>query len=74
MLLLPSKVMQGTILVVQWLRLCASSAGGMGSIPGWGTRVPTGSVAQLRKKEKNNVVFFFFKMQDAALYCASAEL
>ena len=25
-------------LVVQWLRLCTSGAGGRGSIPGWGTR------------------------------------
>ena len=26
--------------VVQWLRLCASHAGGAGSIPGWGTKIP----------------------------------
>ena len=26
--------------MVQWLGLCASSAGGMGSIPGWGTKIP----------------------------------
>ena len=30
----------GTSPVVQWLRLWASTAGGMGSIPGWGTKVP----------------------------------
>ena len=28
----------GTSLVVQWLRLCALNAGGLGSIPGQGTR------------------------------------
>ena len=28
----------GTSLVVQWLRLCAPNAGGLGSIPGQGTR------------------------------------
>ena len=28
----------GTSLVVQWVRLCAPNAGGLGSIPGWGTR------------------------------------
>ena len=28
----------GTSLVVQWLRLCTSNAGGMGAIPGQGTR------------------------------------
>ena len=30
--------MQGTSLVVQWLRLCAPSAEGPGLIPGQGTR------------------------------------
>ena len=29
----------GTSLVVLWLRLWASSAGDMGSVPGWGTKV-----------------------------------
>ena len=31
----------GTCLVVQWLRLCAPNAGGLGSIPGRGTRPHT---------------------------------
>ena len=31
---------QGISLVVQWLRLHASSAGGLGSIPGQGTKIP----------------------------------
>ena len=30
----------GTSLVVQWLRLCASNARSMDSIPDWGTRIP----------------------------------
>ena len=30
----------GTFLVVQWLRLHASNAGGTGSIPSWGTKIP----------------------------------
>ena len=29
----------GNSLVVQWLGLCACTAGGTGSIPGWGTRI-----------------------------------
>ena len=29
------KTKLGTFLVVQWLRLCASTAGGTGSIPDW---------------------------------------
>ena len=30
----------GTFLVVQWLRLDTSTAGGRGSIPGQGTKIP----------------------------------
>ena len=30
----------GISLVVQWLRLCGSTAGGTGSIPGQGTKIP----------------------------------
>ena len=30
----------GTFLAVQWLTLCAPNAGGVGSIPGGGTRTP----------------------------------
>ena len=30
----------GTSLVVQWLRLHTSNAGGLGSIPGVGTKIP----------------------------------
>ena len=29
-----------TSLAVQWLRVCASNAWGVGSIPGWGTKTP----------------------------------
>ena len=32
------EVSEGTSLVVQWLRLCAPVSGGLGSIPGQGTR------------------------------------
>ena len=31
-------VLFGTYLVVHWLRLCVPNAGGLGLIPGWGTR------------------------------------
>ena len=30
----------GDSLVVQWLRLCTSPAGSVGSIPGWETKIP----------------------------------
>ena len=32
---------RGTSLVGQWLRLCALNAGGLGSVPGQGTRSHT---------------------------------
>ena len=41
----------GTSLVFQWLRLCTSTAGGMGSIPGQGTKIPHS--AWCSQKEKN---------------------
>ena len=34
------KTIVETSLVVQWLRLHASNAGGMGLIPGWGSKIP----------------------------------
>ena len=34
----PFKSGVGTSLVAQWIRLCAANAGGLGSIPGQGTR------------------------------------
>ena len=30
-------------MAVQWLRLYTSTAGDMGSVPGWGTRIPHAS-------------------------------
>ena len=42
----------GTSLVVQWLGLCAFIAEGLGSIPGWGTKIPQ-AVQCGKKKEKN---------------------
>ena len=42
----------GTSLVVQWLRLCTSNAGGMGSIPGQETKIPCAAWCGKRKKER----------------------
>ena len=56
----------GTSLVVQWLRLCALTARNSGSIPGWGTKVPTFPAVQPKqnkqttKKTKQN---YMKKMQ-----------
>ena len=38
-------------LAVQWLRLCKSIAGGMGSIPGGGTKVPHAEQCSQKKKK-----------------------
>ena len=46
----------GTSLEVQWLRVHASNAEGMGSIPGWAAKIPTCRVVQQKvflKKEKD---------------------
>ena len=41
----------GLSLVVQWLGLCASTAGDTGSIPGWGNKIPK-AVRRSQKKKK----------------------
>ena len=47
---------RGTSLEVQWLRLLASNAGGAGSIPGQGTKIPHvawhGQKLKIKKKKK----------------------
>ena len=52
----PKKVASVISLAVQWLGLCASTAGGTGVIPDWGTRIPYptmhGQEINKRKKEK----------------------
>ena len=52
----------GTSLAVQWLRLCASTAGGVGSIPGWGTKIPHAVChGQTMKINKVRIVKYFLK-------------
>ena len=45
----------GTSLAVQWLRLQASTAGGMGSVPGLGTKIPH-AVQSGQKKKKSEIL------------------
>ena len=40
-----------TSLVGQWLGLCASSAGGLVSIPGWGIKIPDTKQSDKKKKK-----------------------
>ena len=49
------KLYRGTFLAVQWLRLQASTAGGVGSIPDWGTKIPR--APQHGKKKKKNLLY-----------------
>ena len=36
----------------QWLRLCASTTRGTGSVPGWGTKDPTCYMAQAKQNQR----------------------
>ena len=45
--------------MVQWLGLCASTAGGTGLIPGWGTRTPNASWSG-----KKNLHIYIFSYSD----------
>ena len=47
--------MVGTSLVVQWLRLHVSNVGGMGSIPGQGTKIPHAEHGTAEKKKRSMV-------------------
>ena len=47
------KIASGTSLAVQWLRLQASTEGGVGPIPGWGTKIPHAMQRGQKKKKKN---------------------
>ena len=44
-------VILGTSQAVQWLTFCASTAGGMGSIPGWGTKILHAARYSQKKKK-----------------------
>ena len=43
----------GNSLVVQWLRLCAFTVEGLGSIPGWGTKILQDTQHGQKKKNKS---------------------
>ena len=47
----------GNSLTVQWLGLHASTVGGIGSTPGWGTKILHAS--QRGQKKKDNSLYFF---------------
>ena len=45
---------RGTSLVVQWLRLHASTAGGVSSVPGWETKILHAAWHSQKKKKRGN--------------------
>ena len=59
----------GTSLAVQWLRLHASNAGGTGSIPGWGTKIPHPTCCGLKNKKKPKI----FSMLKKGFFCFLIE-
>ena len=52
------KLYRGTFLAVQWLRLQASTAGGVGSIPDWGTKIPRAPQHGKKKKKKKKKIYY----------------
>ena len=54
-----NQILCGTSLVDQCLRLCASNAGGAGSIPGRGTKIPQ-ATWRSQKAKNNNKKFFAY--------------
>ena len=50
----------GNSLVVQWLGLCVSTAEGVASIPGGGTKIPQAAQrSQKRKKERKKMSYLY---------------
>ena len=58
--------------MVQWLRLCVSSAGGTGLIPGWGNKNPQavwlGPNKQTKAKNHLQIIFGLSKEQIFVVY------
>ena len=50
-IMLIKNVTSGITLMVQWLRLCTSKAGVMGSSPGQGTNIPHATWSSHKKKK-----------------------
>ena len=60
----------GTSLVVQWLRLCTPTAGGVGSTPGWGTKIPH-AARRGQKINKKHAKVIFKKIKETLPYVAA---
>ena len=62
-------------LVVQWLRLCAFSAGDVGSISGRGTKIPYASwcCQKKRRRRRKGSVQFSWDAQSCPAFCDSMD-
>ena len=59
----------GTYLAVQWLRLCAPTAWGTGSIPGQETKIPHAEIWPMgKKKGKQRLVEINDKIQAVIMH------
>lgn len=61
-------------LIVQWLRLRDSNPGGMGSIPGQGSRVPHAVWPEQLKKKKRKLARLLFKISVCLAALVSARV
>ena len=66
--ILEFKIKSGTSLVVQWLRLGASNAGGVGSMPAWGTKIPYAVQCSQKKRIKLNL-----ELEPINFFCEEPE-
>ena len=58
---MPVKItVRGTLVVVQWLRLCASTAGGRSSFPSQGTKIPHAVQCSQKIRKKKITVRYHF--------------
>ena len=55
----------------QWLRLCTSTAGSMGSILGWGTKIPWGRRAVKKQKKVETIPMLFSYQRIGPISCFS---
>ena len=63
----PGKHQAGTSVVAEWLRICASTAGGAGSIPSQRTRVPRATQSGKANKNQDIMLSDTSQLQTSAV-------
>ena len=59
---------KGNSLAVQWLGLCALTAEGLGSIPGWGTKIPHAAQRDQKKRRKKKKTMLFKLLHNRPIF------